>query len=119
MGPRTPVVSTMQRLFWIRIRISSTSGFSSAMIVLDNVLEIRIELIKRRNDNVMEKFYLMHTILKNQKCGRKFETLETYRKYNENAEGGAPALRGIRAGTRLTAHLALPLLTEIYKIFKI
>ena len=34
------------------------------MIILDNVLEIYIELIKQRNDNVGEKFYLMQTFPK-------------------------------------------------------
>ena len=39
------------------IEISSISGRRSDIIVLDNVLKIRIELITSRNDNAMEKFY--------------------------------------------------------------
>ena len=34
------------------------------MIILDNALKIRMELIKCRNDNATEKFYLVRTIFK-------------------------------------------------------
>ena len=47
MGPRTHVVSTMKKLFWIEI--SSTSVRLSDMIVWDHVLKIRMELIKCRD----------------------------------------------------------------------
>ena len=44
VGPRTPVVSTITKLFGIII--SSTSGLGSAIIVPDNVMKLWIELIK-------------------------------------------------------------------------
>ena len=44
------------------IGISSTSGLDREIIVLDYVLNVSIELIKFRNDNPHEKFYLMHII---------------------------------------------------------
>ena len=74
MGPRTPIVSTMKGMF--SIRISSTSGLGSDMIILDNVLKIRIELIKCQNDNVTEKFYLVQTIFKSLKFNRNFENFK-------------------------------------------
>ena len=42
--PRTQVHMTMKKLFGVRIL--STSGLGSPIIVLDNVLKICIELIK-------------------------------------------------------------------------
>ena len=42
--PRTQMHMTMEKLFGVRI--SSTSGLGSDMIVLDNVLKIWIELMK-------------------------------------------------------------------------
>ena len=44
VGPRTQMLMTMKKLFWMRI--SSTSGLGSDMIVLDNALKLGIELIK-------------------------------------------------------------------------
>ena len=53
LKPRTRVEMTMKLLFWIRI--SPISRLGSAIIVLDNVSKIQIELIKQRNDNVTKK----------------------------------------------------------------
>ena len=44
VGPRTPVVLTMKKLFWMGI--SSISARLSDMIISDNVLKIWMELIK-------------------------------------------------------------------------
>ena len=44
VGPRTPVVLTLKKLFWREI--SSESDRRSDMIILDNVFKIWIELIK-------------------------------------------------------------------------
>ena len=55
VGPRTQILSTMKNLFLIRIY--STSCPVSAIILLDNVLKIRIELMKSPKDSAMEKFY--------------------------------------------------------------
>ena len=52
----------MIMMFWIII--PSTSGLGSDMIVLDNVLKIWMELIKYRNDNAGEKFYMVQTFSK-------------------------------------------------------
>ena len=40
--------------------------------------------------------------------GQNFENFEKYRKFEKMIERGAPALRVIRAGTRLTVHRSLP-----------
>ena len=86
--------------------MSSTSGLGSDMIVLDNVLKLWIELIKWRNYNAMEKFYSLRTFQKLIFLSkfRKFQKIEE----NVNSLEGAPALRVIRAGTRLTVHRSLP-----------
>ena len=68
------------------------------MIVLDNVLKLWIELRKSKNDNAREKFYRVQ-------CFRK---VDIFGRSSEIFEGGAPALRVIRAGTRLTVHRSLP-----------
>ena len=60
--PRTQMHMTMKKLF--SITLSSTSIIGSPIIVLDNVLKLWIELIKWRNDNAREKFYLMQTFSK-------------------------------------------------------
>ena len=106
VGPRTQIVLTMKMLFLIRI--SSISGRGSDMIVLDNVLKIWIELIKQRNDNAREKFYRVQWFRKVDIFGRNFENFENSRKNHKFIEGCAPALRVIRAGTRLTVHRSLP-----------
>ena len=41
--------------------------------------------------------------------GWNFENFENFRKNDNFIEGGDPALRGIRAGTRLTVHRSFPL----------
>ena len=65
--PRTPVVLTMKMLF--SRRILSTSGLVSPIIVPDNVLRIRLELIKYRNDNPMEKFNRFEVVSNNLNFG--------------------------------------------------
>ena len=77
------------------------------IIVLDNILKICIELIRSRNDNVMEKFYRLWTfenlifLIEISKISKIFEKMKIPLR-------GAPALRVIRAGTRLTVHRSLP-----------
>ena len=66
-----------------------TSWHWSPIIALDSILKIWIELIKSTNDNVTNKFYRVRVFSKVEKKG-------------------APALRVIRAGTRLTVHRSLP-----------
>ena len=75
------------------------------IIVLDNVLKVRIELITLRNDNAMQKFYRVQVVSKSWSLGRNFEN---FRKNDNSIKGDAPALRVIRAGTRLTVHRSLP-----------
>ena len=77
------------------------------IIILDNVLKLWIELVKSRNDNGTEKFYRLWTF---QKLIFLIE-ISKILKFLENSnffEGGAPALRVIRAGTWLTVHRSLP-----------
>ena len=62
VGPRTQVHMTLKKLFWMDI--SSRSGLGSDMIILDNVLKIFMELLKQRNDNAGEKFYLVQAFSK-------------------------------------------------------
>ena len=45
---------------------------------------------------------------KSSKFGQNFENFEKSRNFKNLVEGGAPALRVIRAGTRLTVHRSLP-----------
>ena len=74
------------------------------MIVLYHVLKIWMELIKQRNDNAGEKFYLVQTFSKVPnlvEISKKLKNLETFQIF---VEGDAPALRVIRASTRLTVH---------------
>ena len=78
------------------------------MIVLDNVLKRWIELIKWRNDNAGEKFYLMRTFSKVRNLAKILKNLKNLEISENFVEGGAPALRVIRAGTRLTVHRSLP-----------
>ena len=73
------------------------SGFVS-----DYVLKLWIEQIKYRNDNAMD-------ILKVDIFGQNSEIFENFRKNDNFIEGSAPALRVIRAGTRLTVHRSLPM----------
>ena len=56
----------------------------------------------------MEKFYRFLWFRKVDILGRNFENFENLRKNDNYIEGGAPALRVIRAGTRLTVHRSLP-----------
>ena len=76
------------------------------MIVLDNALKICIELIKLSNDNATKKFYSLWMF-------RKVEILVEISiflkksKFEKKIEKGAPALRVIRAGIRLTVHRSL------------
>ena len=83
-----------------------------SIIILDDVLKLWIELIKSRNDNTTGKFYRFRVVWKNTIFGRNFEIFEKSRNFEKIAEGGAPALRVIRAGTRLTVHRSLPWLVE-------
>ena len=53
--PRAPGVFGMGNMFLKKI--SSTSGPGSALLVLDNVLKIWIELMKCLNDNATGEFY--------------------------------------------------------------
>ena len=62
VGPRTQMHVTTKILFWTRIW--SISVRRSDMIILDNVLKIRMELMKLGNDNAGKKFYLMQTFSK-------------------------------------------------------
>ena len=55
VGPRTPVVLTMEMLFWMMFVSNKCLGIT--IIVLDNALKLWIELIKWRNDNAREKLY--------------------------------------------------------------
>ena len=63
----------------------------------------------------MEKFYLMQTFSKVQIFAEVSKISENFEKWKENQMWGAPALRVIRAGTRLTVHRSLPLLFELYQ----
>ena len=74
MAPRTPVVLTMEVLFLIRI--SSKSARLGGMLVADNILNIWIELINMKKDNVLEKFYLVHWFSKFDIFGRNSEAFE-------------------------------------------
>ena len=47
---------------------------------------------------------------KSSKFSRNFENFKKSRNFENPVEGGAPALRVVRAGTRLTVHRSLPLL---------
>ena len=78
------------------------------MIVLGNVLKIWIELMKSRNDNAMEKFYRLRTFQKLVFLVEISKISKKIRKNDNSLEGTAPALRVIRAGTRLTVHRSLP-----------
>ena len=105
MGPRTPVVLTVNMLFLEGIQFER--ALRSPIIILDYVLNIWIELIKWRNDHAMQKFYLMH-FFKSSKFGRNFEKSRNFEDFNFFVEGGGPALRVIRAGTWLAVHRSLP-----------
>ena len=78
------------------------------MIVSDKVLEIWIELIKMTNENVMEKLYRGRVVPKSSIFLSKFRKFRKFSKNDNSIEGGAPAPRVIRAGTRLTVHRSLP-----------
>ena len=56
----------------------------------------------------MEKFYRLRRFQKVDIFGRNFENFEKSGKFSKMIEGCAPALRVIRAGTRLTVHRSLP-----------
>ena len=103
--PRTQVHMTMEMLFLMRIPSISVRG--SDMIVLDNVLKICLELIKPSNDNAMEKFYSLRMF---QKLIILVEISKISKNplFLKNVSREAPALRVIRAGTRLTVHRSLP-----------
>ena len=60
--PRTQMHVTMKMLF--QIMFASKKCLLITIIVLDNVLKLWIELIKQRNDNAREKFYLMQAFSK-------------------------------------------------------
>ena len=109
VGPRTPVVLTLQKLF--RMEISCTGARLSDMIVLDDVLKIWIELIKWRNGNAMKKFYRLRTF---QKLIFLVEISKISKIFEKIIEGSAPALRVIPAGTRLTVHRSLPYSCLLY-----
>ena len=103
--PRTQVLTTMkikfEVIFW------STSAPLSDMIVLDNVLKIWIELMKLRNYDAMEKFYWGQVFSKVE-ISVEISKFSKISKNSKSFEGEAPALRVIRAGTRLTVHRSLP-----------
>ena len=63
----------------ILIMISLTSDLRGAIIVLDNVMKIWIELIKSKNDNATKKFYLMQSIFKSRTFGSNIEHLKKSR----------------------------------------
>ena len=84
---------------------ASKKCWGISIIILDNVLRLWIELIKLRNDNATGKFYRFRVVSKSSIFSRNFEK---YGKFVKLFEGGAPALRVIRAGTRLTVHRSLP-----------
>ena len=103
--PRTQVHMTRKMLFQIMFVSNKCLGIT--IIVLDNILKLWIELIKSRNGNATEKFYGLWTfqklifLVKISEVSKFFEN-------NNFIEGGALALRVIRAGTRLTVHRSLP-----------
>ena len=78
------------------------------MIVLDILLKIWTELIKYRNDKTVEKFYRLWTFQKLRYLVEISKISNFFEKNVNSIEGGAPALRVIRAGTRLTVHCSLP-----------
>ena len=87
-------------------------GLGSDMIVLDNVLKLWMELIKQRNDNATKKFYRFRVVWKVQlfiEISKISKNLEISR----ISSTGAPALRVIRAGTRLTVHRSLAYRTAV------
>ena len=84
VGPHTPVVLTMKKLF--RMTISSKSGLGSDMIVLDIFVRIRIELVNSKNDNAPENFYRVECFQKINIFGQIFEINEQYRKNEEIVE---------------------------------
>ena len=62
VGPRTPVVSTMKKLF--EIVFTPKKCLLIKISILDTLLKFWIELIKQRNDNAGEKFYLVQAFSK-------------------------------------------------------
>ena len=76
VGPRTPVVLTMENMFLMEI--SSISCLGSPIIFLDNVLKIWIELLTLPNDNARERFHGLWWFPKVQFLGRNFEKIEKY-----------------------------------------
>ena len=88
--------------------ISSTSARLIDMSVVDVVLKIRIELIKSRNDDATEKFNRLWTFEKLIFLVEISKIWKIFEKTYNFIEGSAPALRVIRAGTRLTVHRSLP-----------
>ena len=67
-----------------------------------------MELIKYRNDNATEKFYWLEVFQKLEMLVEILNILKNLEILENSFEGGAPALRVIRAGTRLTVHRSLP-----------
>ena len=103
VGPRTQIVFTMKTLFWIMF--SSKKCLLITIIVLDNLLKLWIELTNWRNNNATQKFYLfgkVRLLVEISKISKNLEIIKNF------VEGCAPALRVIRAGTRLTVHRSLP-----------
>ena len=78
------------------------------IIVLDMSLKLRLELITYRNDHVMEKFYRVQVLQKLSFFVKILKISKNLWKVENFHEGGVPALRVIRAGTRLTVHRSLP-----------
>ena len=67
VGPRTQMHVTMEKLFGIICVSEKCSGISE--IVLDNILKLRIELIKSRNDNARKKVLSDANFFKSSKFG--------------------------------------------------
>ena len=55
---------------------SSMKCLLITIIVLDNILKLRLELITLRNDNVTEEFYRIQVVLKVVIFGRNFENFK-------------------------------------------
>ena len=76
MGPRTQIVLTMKRLF--RNMFVSDKFSEIAIIVLDIVLKLLMELINSENDNAREKFYRVQWFRTVGIFGRNFEIFRNF-----------------------------------------
>ena len=71
LGPRTPVLLTMEILFLIMF--GSNKCLLITIIVLHNAMKFWIEIITFPNDTAMEKFYRVWVIFKSLKFSRHFQ----------------------------------------------